>query len=67
MIIFAHILNIFGLNNISDSGAGGFRTLPVNCSLPIIYEFKNPEVKHRSNIGVMDFDYAPLPVKERGY
>ena len=23
MIIFAHILNIFGLNNISDSGAKG--------------------------------------------
>lgn len=50
MNIFAHILNIFGLNNISDSGAGGFRTLIVTRLFPDSYKSKNSEVKHRSNI-----------------
>ena len=34
----------------SHCGAGGFRTLLVTCLFPVSYKYKNPEVKHRSNI-----------------
>ena len=44
--LFAYLI----INNISNSGAGGFRTLLVTSLFPDSYKLKNLEVKHRSNI-----------------